>query len=139
MATNLAIDSSDIAAALRALQQTPAIGVNAISNAAGVTLTAAQMVAGTILRSGAAGVSDTTATAAGLVAAFPGCAVGTVRILRIRNNNTGTLTILAGAGVTLEGTTTIPTVNTRDYAIRFTNVTPGAEAVTLSGLFVAAV
>lgn len=133
---NTNIDSSDVPAAIMALQ----VGVkfNALANAAGQTLTAAQMLGTFLDRSGAAGVSDTTPTAALLVAAMKGVSVGDAKPLRIRNRNTGTLTIVAGAGVTLEGTTTIPTVNTREYAIRVTNATPGAEAVTISGMFVAA-
>lgn len=137
---NTAIDSSDISGALRNLQNgTYPAATNAVANAAGVTWTAAQVLGGTILRSGAAAVSDTTPTAAALVAAFVGVSVGATRLLRVRNGNSGLLTILAGAGVTLEGTTTVTNAFTREYAVRFTNVTVGAEAVTLSGLLVAAV
>jgi hypothetical protein len=138
------LDSSDMSAAIAALagaedkRTVKQAAWNALANAAGQTLTAAQLLAGYLDRSGAAGVSDATPTAAALVALFAGCAVGDVVTLRIRNRNTGTLTLTAGVGVTLEGTTTIPTVNTREYAIRFTNVTVGAEAVTISGVFVAA-
>lgn len=151
MTTKLYVDPSDISAQLRALQAgsdkaaVSKAAFIAIANAAGVTWTAAQALSGVIARSGAAGVSDTTPTAALLVAAYAGLqvggalAVGDVVTLRVRNNNTGTLTLLAGTGVTLEGTTTIPTVNFREYLIRFTNVTAGAEAVTVSGLFQAAI
>lgn len=151
MTTKLYLDNSDIQAAVRALQAGADKGTvskpafTAIANAAGVTWTAAQALSGIIARSGAAGVSDTTPTAALLVAAFAALnvagalAVGDVVTLRVRNNNTGTLTLVAGSGVTLEGTTTIPTVNFREYLIRFTNVTVGAEAVTVSGLFQAAI
>lgn len=136
------IDASDMPAAVAALQRASdkrVSGVVALANAAGQTLTAAQMLGSVLLRSGAAGVTDTTLTAAQLVAALPGVAVGDTAAWQVRNNNTGTLTIGAGAGVTLEGTTTIPTVNFREYRIRFTNVTAGAEAVTISGLYQAAV
>lgn len=134
--TNTHIDASDIPGRIAALQNTTKF--NAVSNAAGVTLTAAQVLGGVLDRDGAVTVSDTTPTAAALVAAYPGVSVGDAKQLKIRNRNTGTLTLLAGAGVTLEGTTTIPTVNTRTYLVRFTNVTPGAEAVTLSGIAVSA-
>lgn len=130
--TNTFIDSSDMAARIKQLQQ--ATQFNTLSNASGQTLTAAQLLGGILDRAGAAGVSDTTPTAAALVAAFPGVAVGDVKEFSIRNRNTGTLTIVAGSGVTLEGTTTIATVYTRRYAIRFTNVKSGSEAVTLSGI-----
>lgn len=132
--SNLHIDSSDIPGRIIALQAP--IAFNAVNNAAGQTLTAAQVLGGIIDRSGATAVSDTFPTAALLVAAFPGVSVGETRILRIRNRNTGTLTLVAGAGNTLEGTTTIATVSTREYAVRFTAVAAGAEAVTYSGLSV---
>ena len=134
--TNTYIDPSDISARISTLQGTPKF--NTLANAAGQTLTAAQILGGTLDRSGAVTVSDTLPTAAALVAARPGVSAGNVVELKIRNRNTGTLTILTGAGVTLEGTTTIPTVNTRNYAIRVTNATPGAEAVTISGIGVMA-
>lgn len=140
MAVHLAIDSSDMASVLRNMENGVYPGsASAIVNAAGVTWTAAQVLSASILRSGAAAVSDTTPTAAALVALFTGVAAGAVRVLRVRNNNTGTLTIVAGTGVTLEGTTTIATVSMREYLVRFTNVTAGAEAVTLSGMFTALV
>jgi len=134
--TNTYIDPSDISARIATLQGTPKF--NTLANAAGQTLTAAQILGGTLDRSGAVTVSDTLPTAAALVAARPGVSAGDVVELKIRNRNTGTLTILTGAGVTLEGTTTIPTVNTRIYKVRFTNTTPGAEAVTFSGIMVGA-
>lgn len=137
---NTYLDDSDVSGAIKNLQSgTYPASTVAISNAAGVTWTAAQTLGGTILRSGAAAVSDTTPTAAALVALFTGVSAGATRLLRVRNNNSGTLTIVAGSGVTLEGTTTIAAANTREYAIRFTAVASGSEAVTLSGMFTAAV
>lgn len=132
------IDSGDTGSVIRNIEKAITKAWNAINNAAGQTLTAAQMVGGFLDRSGAVTVSDTTPSAAAIVAAAPNVAVGDIIELRVRNRNTGTLTLIAGAGVTLEGTTTIPTVNTRLYAINFTNVTPGSEAVTISGLMVGA-
>lgn len=112
--------------------------VTAVANAAGVTLTVAGLTSSIILRSGAAGVSDLTPTAAALVAAVPNVAVGDCFDLVIRNTNTGTLTLVAGTGVTLEGTTTVAQDYARRYQVRFTNVTSGAQAVTISGIFTAA-
>lgn len=111
---------------------------SAISNAAGVTLTAAQMLGGIITRSGAIAVSDTTASAAAIVAAIPGCEVGSTAFLYIINNNTALLTLLAGSGVTLAATTTTATLFTRLYAIEVTNATVGTEAVTFKGVLTAA-
>ncbi len=107
---------------------------SAISNAAGVTLTAAQVVGGMIFRSGAVTVSDTFPTAALLLAACPGWETGDVRILTIRNANTGTLTLLTAAGVTLTGTMTIPTVNRGQFAVEKT----AATTVTITALGVGA-
>lgn len=142
--SKLYTDPSDVPAVLRTLGQAADKSAakqqkaNTLANAAGQTLTTGQMLGGLLLRSGAAGVSDTTPLASALVAALTNAAVGDIVDLIIRNNNTGTLTIVAGTGVTLEGTTTIPTVNTRRYALEFTNVTAGSEAVTLHGVHVSA-
>jgi hypothetical protein len=127
------LDAGDIGGRVRDLETAATQAFNAINNAAGVTLTAAQLLQGYIDRSGAAAVNDTTPTAAQLVAAAVAPAVGDCIELNIRNRNTGTLTLVAGTGVTLEGTTTIATVYSRKYVVRFTNVTKGSEAVTLSG------
>lgn len=138
MKVNSRVDASDVGGRIQDIQNAVTKKWNALANAAGQTLTAAQVLGGYLDRSGAAGVSDTTPTAAQLVAAATAPAVGDVLELRIRNRNTGTLTLVAGTNVTLEGTTTIATVNTRVYAVRFTNVTKGSEAVTISGLMTGA-
>lgn len=109
-----------------------------VNNAAGQTWTAAQVRGGQITRSGAIAVSDTTPSAALLVAAIPGCEVGSTIEFDVINNNTGLLTILAGSGVTLTGTTTISTLFTRKYRARVTNATASSEAVTLYGVSTAA-
>lgn len=111
---------------------------SAISNAAGVTYTASQFLGGIITRSGAVAVSDATPSAAAIVAGIPGCEVGSTAFLYIVNNNLGLLTITAGSGVTLAGTTTAATLFTRLYAIEVTNATASTEAVTLKGVFTAA-
>lgn len=152
MTTNTSLDDSDVVGAIKKLQSASdraAVSKPAfipIVNAAGVVLTAAQVLGGVIARSGAAVVSDTLPTAALLVAAFAAAsaagappAVGDVVTLRLRNNNSGILTLLVGTGITLEGTTTVTNAFCREFLIRFTNVTAGAEAVTVSGLFQAAV
>lgn len=112
--------------------------VSDINNAAGVTLTAAQLLGGYITRSGAVAVSDTTPTAAQIVAAIPGCEVGTSREIKIVSANSGLLTIAAGSGVTLAGTTTVAATFTRTYLVRVTNATAASEAVTILGVSTAA-
>jgi len=109
----------------------------AIANAAGVTLTAAQIYGGVISRSAAASVTDTTDTAANIIAAIPGAVVGTVIDLTIQNSNSGVLTIGAGAGVTLSGTTQVSPGFAREYFAIVTNV--AAPAVAIVGLYQAAI
>lgn len=105
-----------------------------ISNAAGQTITAAQLIGGYIERDGAVSVSDTTPTAALLNAALPNMEVHDCRLVIIRNANTGTLTIAGGTNVTMVGTATIPTVNTGIFILRKSSAT----AFTLTRLLVAA-
>lgn len=134
-------DASDVGGTLRNIQIALNKGdllsldvLSLVANAAGVTITAAQLLGGIIIRSGAAAVSDTLPTAAALVALVPGAAIGDTFDVTIQNGNSGLLTIVTGAGITLTGTTTVTNANTRKYALRFTNVTPGSEAAILYGL-----
>lgn len=132
MAQNTYIDPSDLPSKVKGLQTT--VAVNALSNVAGQTLTVAQ-TKGILLRSGAAAVSDTTPTAADIIAGMSNAAIGDVVEWTIRNTNSGLLTLVAGSGVTLEGTTTVATNFCRRYAVRVISLT----AVTISGLSTAAV
>lgn len=133
---NLDLSEGDVVGAVRKLQDdinnlANMPKYNAVDNAAGQTLTGA-MMNGVILRSGAAAVTDTTPTAALIAAAFSNPAVGDTFDLTIINTNSDTLTIAAGTGVTLAGTTTIATNKTRRYQGRFTAV--ATPAVTLLGV-----
>ncbi len=94
-----------------------------INNAAGVTWTTQQVLDGMIFRSGATAVSDTTPTAAALIAAMGNPPDNMSRLVIIRNANTGTLTLTAGASVTITGTATIATVTTAIYILRKTSAT----------------
>jgi hypothetical protein len=117
----------------------PFVGIGnyqALANASGQTWNAANVpggIAGTVLlRSGAAGVSDTTDTALNIVAAMPNAYVGQTALFILANTNTGTLTVVAGTNVTLAGTTTAITVACRFYLLKVTNLNvpgaPGAAA-----------
>lgn len=109
------------------------------ATAAGVTYSVAQFCGGVINRSGPAGIfSDTTPTAAEIVAAIPGCEVGSGFDVYIRNTTANVLTMLAGSGITLAGTTTVAATQTRLYKVRVTNATSSSEAVTVQGVFTAA-
>lgn len=110
-------------------------GTNGIITATtGQTLTVQQMLSRVIVRTGpsSAGFTDTTPTAAALVAALPGAAVGNWFELLIINKSVETQTIAAGSGVTVTGDTlTIATINAKEFMCVFTNVTVGSEAVTM--------
>jgi hypothetical protein len=110
-----------------------------LNNAAGQTLTAAQFLAGLLLRTGPAGAfSDTTPTAAQIVALIQKADINSNRMVLIRNGGGGVMTLLAGSGVTLQGTTTIAAGNARFYLVTVTAKTAGAEAVKMRGLITGA-
>lgn len=108
-----------------------------VNNAAGVTLTATQLLAGLLLRTGPAGAfSDTTPTATQIVAEISKADIGSNRMVLIRNGGGGLMTLLAGTSVTLQGTTTIASGNARFYLITVTaKATP---AVNMRGLMTGA-
>jgi hypothetical protein len=100
-----------------------------------VTYTAAQLLGGLILRDPAGGArTDVTPTAALIVAAIPGCAVGSSFEFTIRNaaDASEAITISAGAGVTLSGTMSIAQNNTKRFKAVVTAV--GTPAVTIYSL-----
>lgn len=74
-----------------------------INNAAGVTLTAANLTNQVLLRSGAAAVTDTFPAASAITALFTNAQVGMVRDLLLINTNSGALVWAAGSGVTFSG------------------------------------
>ncbi len=75
----------------------------------------------TLATSGA--TAQTTPTAAAMLAAMPGAAIGTQWRLRIINTNAGTDTITADASVTLTGTATIVTQAFRDFDMKILTAT----------------
>jgi hypothetical protein len=101
------------------------------------TYTAAELLGGLILRDPAGGNrSDVTPTAAQIVAGFGGCQVGSSFEFTIRNTADAaeTITITAGAGVTLSGTMTIAQNNSKRFLAVMDNITGSAEAVTIYSL-----
>lgn len=105
-----------------------------ISTAGAGVLTAAGMVGGYILRTGPSGAyTDTTDTATALVAAIPGCKVGTTFELTILNGVAYVCTVAAGTGVTLTGTTAIAASVWRNYLGTVTAL-GDTPTVTLLGL-----
>lgn len=115
--------------------------VQTVNNAAGVTLTSQNILNQLLIRTGAAGVSDTFPTAALLVAAIgPAARVNYGFYLNIRNGNSGTLTLVAGAGGTLaaSNTNTVAAASALNILIVLTNVTPASESYSLYTLGAAA-
>lgn len=136
------VTAAEIASAIGTLVSRNS-SVATVSSATGVTLSAANMVGGWILRTGAAtgAITDTTDTAANIVTAYNASdtQVGSSFLLGINNTTGQTLTLAAGSGVTVAGTATINNDNTRVFLGVFTNVTSGSQAVTLTNVFVAGV
>lgn len=101
------------------------------------TYTAAQLLGGIILRDPAGGArADLLPTAANLVAAIPGCAVGTSFRFTLRNtaDASETITVTTNTGVTLSGTMTVAQNNSKEFLIVLNNVTGSAEAYTAYSL-----
>lgn len=106
-------------------------GVTPITSATGVTLTAAQLTGGgnqsIITRAGSpvGGITDTTDTAANIVAALTGASPGVVFRFRIVNTSGQTVTLGAGSGVVLSGGLTTASGASHDFiGIIFSTVSP---------------
>lgn len=113
------------------------VTVTTDSTAGAVTLTAAQILGGLILRDpNGAGRSDVFPTAALLVAAIPGAEIGTAVDVVIRNTADAaeTITMTAGTGCTISGTATIAQNNTKRFKLVLTAVAAGSEAYTAYSL-----
>lgn len=103
----------------------------AISTAGAGTLTAAALVGGVITRTGpVAAYTDTTDTAALILAALPNANIGQSWEVTIKNTVPFLATLAAGSGVTLSGQTLIPP----NSAGRFLLTYNGAGTVTMVGL-----
>lgn len=103
----------------------------AISTVGAGTLTAAGIVGGVITRSGStAAYTDTTATAAQIVAALSGATVGQAWYLTICNTVAFPQTLSAGSGVTLSGFSVIAPLSTMVFLVKLTSLT----AVTITGI-----
>lgn len=109
-----------------------------VSNAAGVTLTAAQLTgsgSGTaiIARTGAPGApfSDTSDTATAILATLPGAIVGSLFRVTMSNQTAQVQTFLAGAGCTVTGTATTAAGVNHVYQGVVTNI--GTPAVIFYG------
>lgn len=110
-------------AALASLESSPFV-VTTITTVGNGTLTAAGLVGGEIVRSGpVAAFSDTTATAAQIVAALPGLVIGSSFNILIKNSTQYTQTIVAGTGVTLPATVITPAFSVNNYVATIVSAT----------------
>ena len=109
-----------------------AIAVNVTTTAR--TMTAAEFMAGVFTTTAAGALAVTYPTAAALVAAMPNAQVGSQAVLFVVNAGNNTLTHTTNTGLTItggHGTATMPTNTSQIVIAKCTNVTSGAEAVTL--------
>lgn len=126
--------TGQIVAANRVVQLTT---VTTQATASDQTYTAAQLLGGIILRDPAGGArADLVPAAADLVAAIPGCAVGTSFRFTLRNTADAdeTITVTTNTGVTTSGTMTVAQNNSKDFLVVVTNVTAATEAYGLYSL-----
>lgn len=112
-----------------------------LSTASALTLTAAQVTGGLILRNpNGAGRTDTLPTAALMVAYFTKSGfrplIGQRFEFTIRNTAGAaeTITVAAGTGGTISGTATIAQSNSKSFIFEFTGVNAGSEAYTCYSL-----
>lgn len=109
------------------------VTVATLNTAGDISYSAAQLTGRMILRDPNGGArSDTTPTAAQIVAAIPHAKAGDAFYITIRNTADAAeaITVVAGTGVTLSGTATIAQNNTKIFLCLLTNVTASSEAVT---------
>lgn len=98
--------------------------VTATASAATLTVTAAQILGGTINATPTEAQALTLPTAALLYAAMSQPQVGHQFDFWIRNLSAYTITVAAGDGGTLDGTATIATANSKLFRVRITAATP---------------
>lgn len=105
--------------------------VTPITTVGAGVITAAAMISSNILRTGpTSAYTDTTDTAANIVAAIPNVQVGHGIEFTIANEVAYLETIAAGSGVTLAGTTNNSASASRNYVLKVTSLTPAAVTIT---------
>ena len=98
------------------------------------TVTAAALYGGIVIATtgtASAGFTDTTDTAANIVAAYPLAKANDVVEVHFINKAGYAVTIAGGTGVTITGNEVIATLDSRLLLVQLTNVTVGSEAVTI--------
>lgn len=118
-------------AALATTEGSPTIET-VISTVGNGTLTAAALVGGQVNRSGpVAAFTDTTDTAANIIAALPTFLAGEQFYVVIKNTTVFSQTIAAGSGVTLPGTVLVPGISESTYYVTLGG-TSGSPTVTFT-------
>ena len=133
LATGLVLTSADtMLVATKAVAQK--MTQTAITNSA--TITAAQLLTLILDGTPTAAADYTLPTAALLVAAIPGAAVGSSFMFTVNNKSAGanTITVVAGAGGTADGTVTVAQNVIRSFLVIITNITGAAEAYFVYGM-----
>lgn len=107
------------------------------STAGVVTYAAADLIGGLILRDpNGSARSDVSPSAADIIGAMPGAAIGQSFQFDLVNTADASeqITLTAGAGVTVSGTATIAQNNGKRWIAYITNATSGSEAVVIRSL-----
>jgi hypothetical protein len=107
------------------------------ANAGNATYTVAEILSGLLNRDAlSAAKADVLPTAAQIIAGINGCQVGTSfrTILRNTSAAAGSITLTTNTGLTLIGTMVVPFQSLQELLFVVTNVTPGAEAVSVYSL-----
>lgn len=149
----MAVDASPVAdlnfeaTKFNPMAQLAGVGARtALTQAATRTLTAAQIVNGHLVYTGATTEAATLPTAALLVAAIANLSgvvgplpqIGTVFNLYVTNSGSNTVTITAGTGCTLTGTGAVATAKAQIFRCILTGVASGSEAFQVDNVFAAA-
>lgn len=116
---------------VRIPNSSPSYTPQTVSNAAGnAVFTAANVTNQVLICSGGSTPTNTFPTAAAIIGALSGAQIGSIRDLLILNENSGTMTLAAGSGVTFSGNAlTMGTATQRLFKIYIAS----ASAVTVYG------
>lgn len=114
----------------------PLLTFTALTSAAAVSYTAAYLLGGFISDHISEACAATLDAPAAIVAAIPGCAVGTSFRVVIKNaaDTAVTITLTANGASTIVGTATIAQNYTKEFLAIVTNITGGSEAVVFYSL-----
>jgi hypothetical protein len=115
----------------------PTVTPTAEGTAGNVTYTVAEILSGMLNRDAlSAAKADTLPTAAQIIAGINGAQVGTSFRTFVRNTGAaaGSITLTTNTGLTLVGSMVIAFQSMKELMFIVTNVTPGAEAVSVYSL-----